>query len=263
MHIRKDAPNVKHVQLSSSGNPLIRKLSQFVKLSDNDKEFLDRMALPDERLPAHTDIIVEGESSRSGFLMKEGTAIRYRDLPDGGRQIITFLIPGDICDGHVFLTNSMDSIGTVTAARIAPISYKMIMEIFSYQHRICEAIWWSWLQEQAILRERIVSLGRRDARGRVAYLLCELLWRHAAVGLADGGRFRLALTQAQLGDALGLTSVRINHVLKEFRGRSFLEVEHRLIHILDVVALQRIAGISKDYLQLGGAPTEMARSLVA
>jgi CRP-like cAMP-binding protein len=264
MQMLIDAHDVKPVGVGSHRNFLIRKLSHFVSLSALDEKFLDTLALPDERFPAHTDIVVEGGPSRSGFLIKEGTAIRYRDLPDGGRQIMTFLIPGDLCDGHVFLAKTMDySIGTITPVCIAPVSHEIMMEIFSYRRRICAAIWWSWLQEQAILRERLVSLGRRDARGRVAYLLCELLWRYAAVGLADGGRFRLRLTQAQLGDALGLTPVRINHVLKEFKLRSLLAVEHRLIHLLDVASLQQIAGLSRDYLQLGGAPGEMAPYLPA
>lgn len=65
-----------------------------------------------------------------------------------------------------------------------------------------------------MLRERIVSLGRRDARGRIAYLLCELLWRHTAVGLNSNGSFLLPLTQTELGDALGLTPVHVNRILK-------------------------------------------------
>lgn len=110
-----------------------------------------------------------------------------------------------------------------------------------------------------MLRERIVSLGRRDARGRVAYLLCELLWRHAAVGLTNGDTFRLPLTQIELADTLGLTPVHVNRVLKEFRGRGLITMEHRVLSLLDVAALQDIAGFNRDYLNLGGASSEVAR----
>ena len=110
-----------------------------------------------------------------------------------------------------------------------------------------------------MLRERIVSLGRRDARGRVAYLLCELLWRYAAVGLTNGDTFRLALTQIELADTLGLTPVHVNRVLKEFRGRGLLSMEHRVLNLLDVASLQDIAGFNRDYLNLGGASSEVAR----
>lgn len=110
-----------------------------------------------------------------------------------------------------------------------------------------------------MLRERIVSLGRRDARGRIAYLLCELLWRHAAVGLADNGRFRLPLTRMELGDTLGLTPVHVNKILKEFRQRSLLATGRRMLDVLDAEGLRAIAAFSQGYLHLGGAPDEVAR----
>ena len=110
-----------------------------------------------------------------------------------------------------------------------------------------------------MLRERIVSLGRRDARGRIAYLLCELLWRHAAVGLTNGNTFRLPLTQTELGDTLGLTPVHVNRVLKEFRKRGLIEMDRRILHLLDVPGLQDVAAFNKDYLHLGGASAEVAR----
>ncbi len=174
----------------STSNPLIRKLSHFAPLSGSDRQVLDALAGRDELFPADVDIISESSVPRSVFLLKEGMAIPYRSLPDGGRQIMTFLIPGDLCDMHVFLLKAMDhSIGTITPVRVAPISRESMMDLFSHRPRISAALWWSSMQEEAMLRERIVSLGRRDARGRVAYLLCELLWRHAAVGLTDGEAF--------------------------------------------------------------------------
>lgn len=110
-----------------------------------------------------------------------------------------------------------------------------------------------------MLRERIVSLGRRDARGRIAYLLCELLWRYAAIGLTNGDKFKLPLTQTELGDALGLTPVHVNRILKEFRERRLLAIEHKVIDLIDVPGLQEIAAFNKDYLQLAGASDEVAR----
>ena len=245
---------------TNSANPLTRKLSQFVPLPPADQHTLDRLTRNDEPFPAHTDIITEGMAPRSVFLIKEGLAIRYRLLPDGGRQIMTFLIPGDLCDYHVFLLSAMDhAIGTLTPVRIAPISREAVMDIFARHPRISAALWWSSMQEEAMLRERIVSLGRRDGRGRIAYLLCELLWRHQAVGMADGGRFSLPLTQVELGDTLGLSSVHVNKILQEFRRRGLLTMEHKVLNVLDVNGLRSIAAFDNSYLQLGGAPEEIAR----
>ena len=228
--------------LANSTNPLARKLSLFSPLSKPDLELLDALTVGEERFGADVDIVSEGMTPRSVFLLKEGMAIRYRLLPDGGRQIMTFLIPGDLCDVHVFLLKAMDhSIATLTPVCIAPISRSSVMDTFTHRPRISAALWWSSMQEEAMLRERIVSLGRRDARGRIAYLLCELFWRHKAVGLTNGGSFYLPLTQTELGDTLGLTPVHVNRILKDFRQQGLIALEHKMLHLLDVDRLQAVA----------------------
>ena len=243
-----------------SSNPLIRKLSHYAPLSESDRQLLDTLLARTEHFPADVDIISEGMVPRSVFVLKEGMAIRYRNLPDGGRQIMTFLIPGNLCDMHVFLLKKMDhSLGTITPVRIAPIARNDILDLIAQRPRISAALWWSSLQEEAILRERIVSLGRRDARGRIAYMLCELLWRHAAVGLTNGGVFQLPLTQTELGDTLGLTPVHVNRILKEFRERRLIAVDHKVLNILNIDGLQNIAAFDKKYLNFGGVPKEMAQ----
>ena len=245
---------------ASSGNPLVRKLSHFAPLAAADRAILDGLLADQESFAADVDIISEGMAPRSVFVIVSGMAARYRSLPDGGRQIMTFLIPGDLCDFRVFLASVMDhSIGTVTPVRIASISRERIMDVFTRHARISAALWWSSMQEEAMLRERIVSLGRRDARGRIAYLLCELLWRHAAVGLTSNGTFWLPLTQTELGDTLGLTPVHVNRILKDFRSDRLIEMDQKMLTLLDVAGLQRIADFTKDYLHLGGVSEEVVR----
>ncbi len=253
-------PEVRLDRETSDVNPLTSKLLHFAPLSLADRQVLDELGAPEELFPADVDIITEGMVPRSVFLLKQGMAMRYRNLPDGGRQIMTFLIPGDLCDMHVFLIKEMDhSIGTVTPVRVAPIPRDRIMALFGTRPRISAALWWSSMQEEAMLRERIVSLGRRDARGRIAYLLCELLWRHTAVGLNSGEVFQLPLTQTELGDTLGLTPVHVNRILKEFRERGLIVMQQRTLSLINVDELQAIAGFNKNYLHLGGAPPEVAR----
>ena len=243
-----------------SQSPFTRKLSLFAPLSRADRDVLDVLTRDDEPVAADTDLVAEGMAPRTVFVLKEGMAIRYRNLVDGGRQIMTFLIPGDLCNPHMFLLQAMDhSIGTVTPVRVAPIPRERMMDLFVRHPRISAALWWSSLQEEAMLRERIVSLGRRDARGRIAYLLCELLWRHAAVGLTDGDVFGLPLTQAEVADTLGLTSVHVNRVLQQFRRQHLIRLENRRLAILDVPSLQHIAGFDSAYLHLSGASDETTR----
>ncbi len=239
-------------------NPLTRKLWNFLPLSEPDRTALESLASKEECFASHVDIVAEGSVPRSVFVLLEGMAIRYRNLSDGTRQVITFLIPGDVCDLHVFLLKTMDhSIGTLTPVRIAPVSRDGMMDLFTCHPRVSAALWWSSLQEEAMLRERIVALGRRDARGRIAYLLCELFWRHRAVGLTKGRSFSLPLTQTELGDALGLSAVHVNRILQDFRKHGLIVMERRKLELVSLPGLQKIADFNEAYLHFGGAPKEL------
>jgi biotin operon repressor len=117
------------------------------------------------------------------------------------------------------------------------------------------------MQEAAILRERIVMLGRRNARARVAYLFCELFWRHRAIGLSEDHSLRLPLTQADIADTLGLTAVHVNRVLQGLRRDGLITLAHRRLTIHHVDRLQSLAQLNQDYLHLTGVPALAERYL--
>jgi CRP-like cAMP-binding protein len=243
-------------------NPLVTKLSHFARLSGDDIRLLHSLSLKEEQFGADTTLVSEGEVPRSAFVLTRGLACRYRLLPDGRRQILTFLMPGDFCNIHAFLQRAMDhSVTTIVPSRIAAIPRERVSAIAARRPRLAEAIWWSEMQEAAMLRERIVALGRRNARGRVAYLLCELVWRQRAIGLSEDHAIRLPLTQPELGDTLGLTPVHINRVLQEFRREDLISLDQRRLALLDMGKLQEIAGFNKAYLHLEGVPDEVQRFL--
>src|SRR5205814_3611165 len=108
---------------------------------------------------------------------------------------------------------------------------------------------------------RIVALGRRSARGRVAYLVCEIVWRQRAVGIAEDHAVRLPFTQTDLGDMLGLTAVHINRVLQGFRRDELITLDRRRLTLLDIGRLQAIAGLTPEYLKLNSTPPEILRYL--
>src|SRR6267378_4740807 len=240
------------------GSPLVTKLAHFVQLSGEDVRVLDALCVKEERFEAGTDIVLDGDVPRSAFVLTQGMAFRYRLLPNGKRQILTFMIPGDIFGLHAFLLRAMDhSICTLVPTRLAAISRATVFDLFEHHPRIGAALWWSALRQEAINRERIVALGRRSARGRVAYLLCELVWRQTVVGLGEDHAIRLPLTQVELADTLGLTSVHINRILQGFRRDNLIALRRQRLTLLDVDRLQKIAGFNQDYLHLGGASTEV------
>jgi CRP-like cAMP-binding protein len=241
-------------------NPLVVKLSQFAPLSDEDVGLLEALCLPEERFPASANIVAEGEAPRSAFVITRGMACRYRLMPDGRRQILTILMPGDFFDLHGFLLRAADhSVATIGPTRIAAIGREAVIDIIANHPRIGAALWWSAMQENAMLRERIVALGRRSARGRVAYLLCELVWRQRAIGMAEDPAIRLPFTQMDLADMLGLTAVHTNRVLQGFRQDGLIALEHRRLILLDVERLQAISGLTTDYLMLNSTPPEILR----
>ncbi|RZL84207.1 MAG: Crp/Fnr family transcriptional regulator [Sphingomonas sp.] len=115
---------------------------------------------------------------------------------------------------------------------------------------IARALWWSTLVDEAVLRHWLINVGQRDAYHRIAHLFCELWERASRVGLVSGGAFDLPLTQEQLGDTLGLTSVHTNRVLQRMRGEGMITLESKRLTIRDMQAIRHAADFNPNYLHL-------------
>jgi len=235
--------------------PLIMKLEHFLPLPDQDKEWLNGLALRDEEFPAHSDIIREGEMPAGVFVVIAGHACRYKILSDGSRQILDFMFPGDKTELHSLLLKATDhgifTLGPTTIARID--RDRLIAEIVDHPH-VTLALWWNALQREAILRERITAIGRRDAYARVAHLLCEMFERLRLVGETVDHNYTLPVTQAELGDALGISEVYANRMLRRLQSEKLIVYDNRRLRIPDLDALKRAAKFDERYLHLDGAP---------
>ena len=232
-------------------NLLIRKLEAFGRLPDADRRLLDGIAAPAKDVAAREDLIREGDDPRDVQLILEGFACRYKLLPDGGRQITAFLIPGDFCDLHVFILKAMDhSIATISPCRVVAIPRGKILEL-TERPAIARALWWAALVDEAILREWLVNLGARPADQRIAHLLCELLARLRTVGLVNGDSYELPITQLDLADTMGLTNVHVNRVLQRLRSEGAITLKSKRLVIEDVERLMAFCGFDGGYLHLG------------
>ncbi|WP_159349768.1 Crp/Fnr family transcriptional regulator [Roseomonas harenae] len=233
-------------------NPLIRKLQQFTKLSSDERQVLEQVAAEGVRqLGTREDIIREGDKPQALNLILSGWACRYKHLEDGRRQIIAFFLPGDLCDNHVFVLREMDhSVGTLTPVTFAQIPRRRIDEITLEYPRVTQALWWESLVNTAIQREWTVSLGQRDALERMAHLLCELFLRLRSVGLTQENRCELPLTQSELADAMGLSTVHVNRTLQELRAANLIVLKGRTLTIPDLDALQSAGQFNPNYLHL-------------
>src|SRR3954451_15337807 len=169
-----------------SPNPLVTKLSRFTKLSAEDTNVLDELAQTRVRQAGRReDIIREGDPPRSLRLFLSGWACRSKTLESGRRQIVSFLLPGDLCDLNVFVLREMDhTIATLTDVTYAELSHDRIHEIMSKHARITQALLWDTLVSTAIAREWVLNVGQRTALERIAHLFCELHMRLEAVDLA-------------------------------------------------------------------------------
>ncbi len=183
------------------------------------------------------------------FVVLEGWVCRYKILPSGSRQIMAFLMPGDACDLHIKLLAAMDhSIQAITPAMVATVT-KVDMQAMMHKHpNIANAMYSAQLVDEGVMRAWIFSMGRRSSVERVAHLICELYLRARNIGLTDDDEFDLPLSQLVLADALGMTAVHINRILKELRLAGAMSLKRGSVTILDPVKLIQIAGFDENYL---------------
>ncbi|MCK1283883.1 Crp/Fnr family transcriptional regulator [Bradyrhizobium sp. 44] len=240
---------------SSTLEPFIRKLEIGAELSAEDRQKLSQLTFQTKAIGSHEDVIKEGDRPDHVHLVLSGFACRYKVLPGGDRQILAWLVPGDMCDLHISILGEMDhTIGTLSPCQMAFIPRDIIEELTLAGGTICRALWWATLVDEAILREWLVGLGRRTADRRMAHLFCELNLRLLSVGAATRDSFDLPATQDELGDTLGLSTVHVNRTLQHLREDKFLTLTSKRLTILDRLRLEEFAEFDPNYLHLDKRP---------
>lgn len=235
----------------NSGPAVASKLEAFTRLSADDRLALAQVSRNFRFVDARRDLICEGDKPRYVHLVLEGWACRYKQLPDGKRQIVALFIPGDFCDANVYILKSMDhSIGAITRLKVAMITPEEMNELTADRPRITQALWWHELVSAAVQREWTLNLGQRSAYERLAHLLIELYVRLNIVGRAHDGRCDFPLTQNDLADATGLTSVHVNRTLQELRRDGLIELERKQLQILDLQRMIDVAMFNANYLHI-------------
>ncbi len=241
-------------------NPLIRKLERGAALTHKDRSLLQKACERTRQVGSRQDIIREGERPEKVHLVLAGFACRYKTLEDGSRQNMALLVPGDFCDLHVAILGQMDhSIATLSACTIVDIPRATILDLTENHPGITRALWWCTLVDEATLREWLLSMGQREAGQQMAHLVCELLLRLQSVGLADKNGYDLPITQVELGETLGISSVHVNRVLQALREAGLIEWKGQRLTIPDIDRLKAFCGFTANYLHLqarveNGAP---------
>lgn len=231
-------------------SPLARNLQNFVRFTAREIAELDRLASARRtQIGPRAEIVAEGDRPRHVHVVLEGWACRYRETADGRRRIVAFCLPGDFCDERVLTLQRMDhSLGSLTDVVLGQVSGAALEQLCVAHPRIGRAVAWFSQVQASLQREWTVNLGQRDAVGRVAHLLSEIHMRLRLVGLAAPEGCEMPLTQAEIGDATGLSTVHVNRVLQELRAARVIVLKDRALTIPNLTALHEAGRFDGAYL---------------
>jgi CRP-like cAMP-binding protein len=228
---------------------LARKLNAFVPLSPEEKHCLAVLQTPTSQVKRGKQLVHEGQPGQKVFILQAGWACSYKDLPSGGRQIISFPIAGDCVGLRSALLRTADhSFEVLTDAVVSAVDGSRILQTFSDFPRLAAAILWAASRDEAMVVEHLVSIGRRSALERTAHFFMELAERLNLIGLATEAEFKCPLSQYVLADALGLSAIHVNRVLRQLRELDLLTVHRGTVQIHDLSGLRKLSGFRGGYL---------------
>lgn len=234
---------------------LIQRLEARDSVSAEEAAVLE-VSVQDARIvQAGDDLVSDGDRPSNSSLIVSGVAARYSLLPGGSRQITALHLPGDFVDLHSFLLKTMDhGVLAISRCRVATMPHERLTEISRTHPHLMRLLWLMTLIDGSLHREWLVGLGRRSAISRLAHLLCETRVRLDCVGGVDADGFDLPVTQADLSDILGLSSVHVNRVLQELRGAGLVTWRGARVTLPDWPRLVALAEFDDRYLHLAREP---------
>ena len=231
-------------------SPLIRKLGHGADLTKADRDRLECVGRI-RQIGARQEIITQGNRPENVHLVLDGFACRDKVLRNGKRQIMALLVPGDFCHLHVSILRAMDhNITALSPCTIAELSPDTILNLTENHPRITRALWWATLVDEAILREWLLNMGQREAHQQLAHLFCELLVRLQAAGIGDADGYPFPLTQMDIAEVLGITSVHVNRTLQSLRDENLVVLRGRRLNIPNVERLKAYCDFDPAYLHL-------------
>lgn len=228
---------------------LARKLNAFLPLTRDELKCLAEIQSSPVAVKRGKQLTLEGQTEHKAFVLQAGWACSYKVLPDGGRQIISFPIAGD-CVGlrSVLLKTADHSFSALTDAVVSSVERTHILKCVTEYPRLGAALLWAASRDEAMVVEHLVSIGRRSALQRTAHFFMELAERLTLIGEGTETEFSCPLSQYVLADALGLTAIHVNRVLRQLRERQLLTLRKGKVQIHDLRELRKLSGFQGGYL---------------
>ena len=232
----------------------VRRIEARSEISTDERAAL--LALPGlpQRIDAHRDFVRLGESISHACLVTQGIVARFAQLDDGSRQIIGFYIPGDLVDLYsLMLPRAPAPLQAMTDSTVLKVPHSALRELAFHHRGLASAFWRDCVADGHIVAQWLVNVGRKDARARMAHLLCEMALRLLQIGRVQHGAYAFPVTQEQLADALGLTAVHVNRSLRALRETGLVSVARKQVVIHDWNGLAHAGEFDPAYLHLPAA----------
>ncbi len=241
------------VETSRRTNPLVEKLGKFATLTEQELEALERICGSRKQLGIGHTLVREGRRTSFVFLILQGVAVRYRYLSNGKRQIMGYLLPGDLCDAHFLVRNYLDhDVGLLTDAEVAIIPIHALASVMTEFPTVRRAVLETMVTDRAMLREWLLNVGQRNARQKLAHFICEISERMRSLGQVNrDGSYSIPLTQVELADTMGLTVVHVSRCLQGFRAEGLVFWSRHQLTIVNLQGLRQLAGFDQGYLHIG------------
>ncbi|MEZ7274169.1 Crp/Fnr family transcriptional regulator [Sphingobium sp. 10 DY56-G10] len=230
----------------------VRKLSERSCLNQEERRTVLELEGQEVEYAPHRDIVRPGELTDFCCLIISGMAARFGQLPDGTRQITAVYIAGDMCDLYSLMLPKVEWALQALSSRLVllKVPHRKMQDIVHAYPAVAEAFWRDCVADASILSQWVVNIGRRDALMRTAHLFCELGLRIEIAGLGRRTAFQLPVIQSQMADALGITPVHMNRVIRALRQQGLLTVQGRDVQVPDWNALAHAGGFESGYLAI-------------
>ena len=231
--------------------PMLTKLQLWMNLDEADQQAVLNLPYTVRRLGAGKYVVQDGEKPTHSCLLLRGFAYRHKVAGDGGRQIMSIHLKGDVVDlQNALLRRSDHNVEALTNIEVAFIPVQAVQDLAFDRPQVGKAMWYETLVDASIFREWTLNVGRRDARTRLAHLLCEFAMRLEVAGLGAQLGYELPMTQNQLADAVALTPVHVNRTLMALEAEGLIRRNRRFVRIGDWKALAKVGDFDPNYLHL-------------
>ena len=211
----------------------LRALPRFRAFSKGEVGFVQSFKQGELTVEPGGTIIQEETNSPHLYTVLQGWAFRYKTLEDGRRQILNFVLPGDFVGLQASVMETLShSVEALTPMLLCVFPRDKVWTLYERQPALGFDLTWLAAREERLLDEALLSLGRRTARERVAWLLWVLDDRARSSGLADGDTIAMPLTQQHVADTLGLSLVHTNRTLKSLRAAGVIRWEKKRLAVV-------------------------------